>query len=89
MLALAQFRQANFLGVAETFCKFLQIEPTNGEVITSFARALAAADGKSAAGEFQKWMAVIPGAKPSVPERSDLFSLPYLLERLAANGNSL
>jgi predicted Zn-dependent protease len=64
VLASAQFRQANFLGAAESFRRILQIEPTNAEVITSFARALAAADSKSAASEFQKWVSGITGAKP-------------------------
>jgi beta-barrel assembly-enhancing protease len=64
LLALAQFKQANFSGAAETFRKILQIEPSNAEVITSFARALAAANPKSAASEFQRWEAGVTGAKP-------------------------
>jgi Flp pilus assembly protein TadD len=64
VLASAQFRRANFSGAAETFRRILQIEPTNGEVITSFARALAAADSKSAASEFQKWVSGMTAAKP-------------------------
>jgi hypothetical protein len=68
LLASAQFRQANFSAAAETSLKFLKIEPTNARVIAFFARALAAADRKSAADEFQRWVAGISGAKPSAVE---------------------
>lgn len=68
LLALAQFRQANFSDAAETLLKLLRIEPTSAKAITSFARALAAADRKSAAGEFQKWAAEISGPKSSAVE---------------------
>jgi predicted Zn-dependent protease len=68
VLASAQFRQANFSGAAETFRRILQIEPTNAEMITSFARALAAADRKSAASKFQEWVSGITVAKP-LPEQ--------------------
>jgi predicted Zn-dependent protease len=63
VLASAQFRQANFLRAAETFRRILQIEPTNAEMITSFARSLAAADRRSAASEFQQWVSGITTAK--------------------------
>ncbi len=64
VLARAQFSQANFLGASETFRRILQIEPTNAEMITSFARALAAADKKSAVSEFQSWAGGLTVAKP-------------------------
>jgi predicted Zn-dependent protease len=63
VLASAQFKWANFSGAAETFRKLLQIEPTNGTIIASFARALAAADAKTAGSEFQKWEAGISDGK--------------------------
>lgn len=68
LLTLAQFKQANFAGAAETSLKLLKIEPTNAKAVTSFARALAAADRKSAAGEFQKWVAGISGPKSTAVE---------------------
>jgi predicted Zn-dependent protease len=64
VLAAAQFSQANFSGATKTFRKILQIEPTNSEMITSFARALAAADKKSAVSEFQSWASGLTVAKP-------------------------
>jgi len=64
VLAPAQFSQANFLGASKTFRRILQIEPTNAEMITSFARALAAADKKSALSEFQSWASGLTVAKP-------------------------
>ena len=64
VLASAQFSQANFSGATKTFRKILQIEPTNSEMITSFARALAAADKKSAVSEFQSWASGLTVAKP-------------------------
>jgi predicted Zn-dependent protease len=63
VVGLSQFTLADFSGAAETFRKILQIEPSNGEVITSFARALAASNPKSAASEFDRWEAGITGAK--------------------------
>jgi predicted Zn-dependent protease len=64
VLASAQFSQANFSGATKTFRRILQIEPTNSEMITSFARALAAADKKSAVSEFQLWASALTAAKP-------------------------
>jgi predicted Zn-dependent protease len=64
VLASAQFSQANFSGASKTFRKILQIEPTNSETITLFARALAAADKKSAVSEFQSWSSALTVAKP-------------------------
>jgi beta-barrel assembly-enhancing protease len=68
VLAAAQFRLANFSGAAETFRKILEIGPKNAEMINSFARALAAADRKSAASKFQEWLSGNSAAK-QLPEQ--------------------
>ena len=62
----------NFTGelfrLGEYSSKLLEIEPANEDAIASFARALAAADGKSAVSEFQKWEAGISGPKSTAVE---------------------
>lgn len=63
VLASAQFSQANFSGSANTLRKLLEIEPANEDATRFYARALAAADGKSALSEYQKWEAGLSGAK--------------------------
>lgn len=64
-LALARFAQANFSGAAEAYRKILEIDRTSHpEIITAYARALAAADSKNAVAEFRQWAETIKGEKP-------------------------
>jgi tetratricopeptide (TPR) repeat protein len=71
VLALSRFAQANFSGAAEAYRKILEIDKTSHpEVIAAYAQALFAADRKSAAVEFQRWVAELQGEKPRQVEVS-------------------
>ena len=64
VLAQAQFAQANFAGAAQAYRKLLEIEPSNVDIIISYAHALAAADRSKAAAEFRRWAEALKGDKP-------------------------
>jgi beta-barrel assembly-enhancing protease len=65
VLALARFAQADFSGAAEAFRKILQIDKaSHPEIVTAYAQALAAADRKNAAAEFERWADSLNGEKP-------------------------
>jgi predicted Zn-dependent protease len=65
VLALTQFAQGNFSGAAAAYRKILEIDNTSHpEIIGVYAQALAAADRKSALGEFRQWTLSIKSEKP-------------------------
>jgi beta-barrel assembly-enhancing protease len=65
VLALAEFAQARFSAAADAYRKILDIQKTlPPEIIVAYARALAAADRRSALTRFQSWAENIQGDKP-------------------------
>ena len=64
VLARAQFAQANFAAAAESYRKLLEKDPNQLHFVASYAAALAAADRRSAAGEFSKWLQSLPREQP-------------------------
>jgi tetratricopeptide (TPR) repeat protein len=64
VLAGAQFAQANFSGAAEAYRRILEADSSNPEIVASYARALAAADRRSAVAEFSRWAESVKGEKP-------------------------
>jgi Tfp pilus assembly protein PilF len=63
-LARAQFAQAEFEEAASSYRKLLEVDPKKVNVVESFAMALAAADRRTAAGEFRSWVDSVRGEKP-------------------------
>jgi tetratricopeptide (TPR) repeat protein len=55
VLAHAQFAQADFSAAAESYRRVLGLNPSHLEFSGDYARALAAADRKTAAAEFRLW----------------------------------
>jgi predicted Zn-dependent protease len=64
VLALAKFAQADFSGAAAAYRKILETNSSLPEIIASYAQALAAADRRSAAAEFRRWVQDVKGEKP-------------------------
>lgn len=64
VLALAEFAQANFSGAADAYRKILDADSSSAEIVASYAQALGAADRKSAAAEFRRWLDSVSGRKP-------------------------
>jgi predicted Zn-dependent protease len=64
VLALARFAQGNFPGAAQAYRDLLGIEPSNVDMVISYAHALAAADRGKAAAEFRGWAEDLKGNKP-------------------------
>src|SRR5208282_357775 len=65
VLALARFAQADFSGAAEAYRKILDVDNiSHPEIIAAYAQALAAADRRTAASEFQRWANSVKGEKP-------------------------
>jgi predicted Zn-dependent protease len=64
VLATAQFEQAKFSEAAAAYRKILDAGSRLPEIIYSYARALAAADRRSAASEFHRWAEGVEGEKP-------------------------
>ena len=69
VLAHAQFAEANFSGAAAAYRKILDAEP-RFQNYRSYAQALAAADRKSARGDFRHWAEGLKGEKPREAEVS-------------------
>ena len=65
VLGRAQFAQAEFAEAAVTYRKLLERNPSNDSLAQAFAAALAAAERKTAAGEFRKWLDSVAGQRPS------------------------
>jgi beta-barrel assembly-enhancing protease len=65
VLAEAQFAQADFAGAAASYRKLLEGKRENDSLARAYALALAAADPKSAAGEFRKWLGAAGAEKPA------------------------
>jgi len=64
VLALAQFAQADFSGAAATYRKILETNSSLPEIIVLYAQALAAANRRNAAAEFQRWAEDVTKDKP-------------------------
>jgi predicted Zn-dependent protease len=72
----AKFDQADFAGAAASYRELLDAGVWVPAVCDSYAQSLAAAEGKNAAGEFQKWMATAKGDKQQMrTELAGLFLL--------------
>jgi beta-barrel assembly-enhancing protease len=65
VLAEAQFAQADFAGAAASYRKLLESKQTSDSWAQAFALALAAAEPKSAAAEFRKWLGSVGEEKPA------------------------
>jgi len=64
VLARAQFAQAEFAEAANTYRKVIGENAANVPLVESLAMALAAADRRTAAGEFRSWVDSVRGEKP-------------------------
>jgi beta-barrel assembly-enhancing protease len=65
VLALTRFAQANFSGAADAYRKILELDKTSHpEIVSAYARALAASDRKTAAAQFRHWTDTLSGEKP-------------------------
>jgi predicted Zn-dependent protease len=66
VLARAQFAQADFSGAAASYRKILDLDPPRLAAGYSplYAQALAAADRRTAAAQFEQWRASIKGQEP-------------------------
>ena len=64
VLARAQFAQANFAAAAESYRKLLENNPSQLHFVESYAASLAAADRRSAASEFRKWLESLQREQP-------------------------
>jgi predicted Zn-dependent protease len=64
VLAEAQFAQANFSAAAGSYRNLLEKDPSRRHAVETYALALAAADRRSAAGEFRRWLGSVPGEQP-------------------------
>jgi predicted Zn-dependent protease len=65
VLAEAQFAQADFASAAASYRKLLEGKPANDSLARAYAFALAAAERKSAAAEFRKWLSSVGEEKPA------------------------
>ncbi len=65
ILAQARFAQADFVGAAASYRKLLNGNPANDSLAQPYALALAAAERKSAAAEFRRWLDSVGSEKPS------------------------
>jgi predicted Zn-dependent protease len=63
VLAKAQFAQADFAAAANSYRRLLELNPSKEDATREYALALAA-DRRSAAAEFQRWMDTLRGDKP-------------------------
>lgn len=64
VLAKAQFAQADFSGAVSTYRQMMEGGGATPALTESFAMALAAADRRTAAGEFRSWIDSVRGEKP-------------------------
>jgi predicted Zn-dependent protease len=71
VLSQAQFLEAKFAEDAKTLRKILQIDTPNPEMVTAYARTLAAADRRTALAEFRRWEESVKGEKPREADVAD------------------
>jgi predicted Zn-dependent protease len=64
VLAAAQFAQAKFPEAAANYRRIVETESPLPEFVNSYARALAAADARSASSEFGRWAEDVKGQRP-------------------------
>ena len=64
VLAQAQFALADFSAAADSYRKLLGSKVSNATLVQAYALTLAAADKRTAAAEFHRWMTSIKGEPP-------------------------